>query len=523
MSEYGTTIQDVLPGGMHAGMDEQLKPWAQKWEQGLRTMMEAAFDIGDGWIDPNERFRDPEHPSEVWRPLGGEDVRGRSSPLINETQLAHARAEGRSLAVHNEYAINGHENRINYVVGSGHVYTAVPKEAPAVDASDDAKAASKEAAAEVQAVIDDFVKVNKWHARQQENMRRKDRDGEVFLRFFENAEKGLLVRAVEPSQVSKPDANADDNASFGIATDSEDVETVTGYWIDGKLVDAAEIQHRKLGVDANVKRGIPLYFPCSKDLQRADTIQRNMAVMSTIQSAIAMIRKHAASTASAISNFIADNADVQTPSPYTKEPKYHKKFGAGTILDADQNIDYEFPSSKVRPDAFIPVRDAILRSVASRLVMPEFMLTSDASNANYSSTMVAEGPAVKQFSRLQFDMIEDDREVIKLALDVAVEQGKLSQEAREAVEVDVEPPRLATRDRAVETDADMKLVVNKVMSKHTAAIRQELDPDKEKELIEEETEASDPFAGLENPLFQQGPQGQPPGQGANQGDKSDEE
>ena len=36
---------------------------------------------------------------------------------------------------------------------------------------------------------------------------------------------------------------------------------------------------------------------------------------------------------------------------------------------------------------------AELRAIAARLVMPEFMLTSDASNANYASTMVAEGPA----------------------------------------------------------------------------------------------------------------------------------
>ena len=33
--------------------------------------------------------------------------------------------------------------------------------------------------------------------------------------------------------------------------------------------------------------------------------------------------------------------------------------------------------------------------------MPEFMFTSDASNANYASTLVAEGPAVKMFERLQ--------------------------------------------------------------------------------------------------------------------------
>ena len=44
--------------------------------------------------------------------------------------------------------------------------------------------------------------------------------------------------------------------------------------------------------------------------------------------------------------------------------------------------------------------------------MPEFMLTSDASNANYASTMVAEGPAMRMFARLQAEQVADDVEVM---------------------------------------------------------------------------------------------------------------
>ena len=62
--------------------------------------------------------------------------------------------------------------------------------------------------------------------------------------------------------------------------------------------------------------------------------------------------------------------------------------------------DYEFPAAGIDAGRYVAVLQAELRAVASRLVMPEFMLSSDASNANYSSTMVAEGPAVKMFDRL---------------------------------------------------------------------------------------------------------------------------
>jgi hypothetical protein len=61
----------------------------------------------------------------------------------------------------------------------------------------------------------------------------------------------------------------------------------------------------------------------------------------------------------------------------------------GTILDVLGDTDYQFPASGLDAGRYVTVLQAELRAIASRLVMPEFMLTSDASNANYSSTMVA--------------------------------------------------------------------------------------------------------------------------------------
>ena len=58
--------------------------------------------------------------------------------------------------------------------------------------------------AEVQAVLDEFVRVNKWHKRQQEIVRRKDRDGECFLRLFAAPDGTIRLRFVEPGQVATP-------------------------------------------------------------------------------------------------------------------------------------------------------------------------------------------------------------------------------------------------------------------------------------------------------------------------------
>src|SRR6185295_1448942 len=92
--------------------------------------------------------------------------------------------------------------------------------------------------------------------------------------------------------------------------------------------------------------------------------------------------------------------------------RHFSQYGPGTILDAPAGLEYDFPAQGLDAGNFVTVLQAELRAIASRLVMPEFMLTSDASNANYSSTMVAEGPAVKMFSRLQAEQIADDLEVM---------------------------------------------------------------------------------------------------------------
>jgi hypothetical protein len=78
--------------------------------------------------------------------------------------------------------------------------------------------------------------------------------------------------------------------------------------------------------------------------------------------------------------------------------------------------------------------------------MPEFMFTSDASNSNYASTMVAEGPAVKMFERLQAGMIERDLEILWRVLENAVAAGKLPAPTCDVIEIQATPPSVSVRD-----------------------------------------------------------------------------
>jgi capsid protein len=358
----------------------------------------------------------------------------------NETQLADVRRQCRLLALENEFAINGHENRISYIVGPGHNYRATVRKG---------QAAPAELVAEVQRAIDEFIELNSWHRRQQEIVRRRDRDGEAFLRFFPGRDGTLRVRFVEPDQIVTPPSQAANPAArLGILTDRDDVETTRGYFIDGRLIDTAEIQHRKANVDANVRRGLPLFYPVRKNLRRAEKLLRNMSVVAEIQSAIALIRKHRQGTAAGVQQFASNQADGATPTATAKGRSTPvRRYAPGTILDTHASIEYDFPATGIDASAYVTVLQAELRAIASRLVMPEFMLTSDASNSNYASTMVAEGPAMRMFERLQAEQVRDDLHVMWRAVGAAIDAGLLPAETRRTIDIQAAPPSPCMRDQ----------------------------------------------------------------------------
>ena len=111
------------------------------------------------------------------------------------------------------------------------------------------------------------------------------------------------------------------------------------------------------------------------------------------------------------------------------------------------------------------------------------MLSSDASNANYSSTLVAEGPAVKMFERLQAQMIWDDLQVLQRHLALAARQGRLPQDVLQRVEIDAEAPVVQSRDRLKEVQADQILLAQGVISRQSVAAKYGYDYSRERDLM----------------------------------------
>jgi len=434
-----------------------------------RQLWESQQSLWDSLVDPREAQADEFGQPWPWIGMGGAAGSGCVGPR-DESELEQIRAASREAATRNEFALSGLENRVNYVVGTGHRYTIV------------ARAAEHTAVAlRTQEILDRFLKSQVWGPRQQEIMRRLDRDGECFLRFFPvSAAEGLLaVRFIEPGQIATPGEERDRaEARFGILTDPHDAEQVHAFAVDGSWISSREIQHRKANVDRNTRRGLPTLFPILPNLQRVEKLLRNMSILSQTQAAIAVIRKHRQSSAGAVQSFVDSQASVRTAAPGGGTLRA-KRLSPGTILDAPAGIDYEFPSLGVDAGRLVQILQAELRAIAARLVMPEFMLSADASNANYASTLVAEGPAVKMFQRLQASLIADDQEVWQRLLARAAAVGELPPDIADRVRLQTEPPSLVVRDHLAETQANAIKAQHGVLSRRTWQLQAGLDPAQE--------------------------------------------
>lgn len=447
---------------------------------GLRTELAEryleAIDLSSKYVDPSDALRGPD--GEPWIPVGGA-LDGQSptdvSNFTTETDLTAARDYCRKLSRKNPFAINLHENMISFMVGEGHKYNMVAKQVQEVP---------DERLAALQEVLESLLEENQWCKRQAEIVLRLDRDGEAFIRKFVDGDGMTRYRFVEPYRIRQPEANS--RATFGIETDPDDVETVLAYWIaplkDGgswERVDASEIQHRKANVDMNVKRGVPTTWPIGPVLERVGRLMDNMGTIAEIQTAIAMIRRHMGVTKAGLENMRASKASYSATSSETGQTQYWERRRKGQIIDASANTEYDFPPS---PDVtgWIEGASFNLRGAASRVCFPEFMFTSDASNANYASTMVAEGPAVRMFQRRQASMKESDHELLWEALERLVGESGL-----EGVELQAEAPTVEVRDEKAEADTNKIYLDMGILSKQTISASINVDYKQEQANIEQ--------------------------------------
>jgi Phage portal protein, lambda family len=315
------------------------------------------------------------------------------------TWLEHARirAGARLMCTASTLASGALRGLTNYVIGEG--YTDKAEWKPAAGKPD------KLLLGAVNDAITDFNQENEWNLRQREIFANSRRDGDVAWRFFPDLDEGMLhIRQVLPEQIMEPAGMDPGTQSFGVLTGPEDLERAVAYWIcyDGDAgrpddpdgVPAEEVCFIKVNVDRGVKRGLSDFsFDTYDGINSAQHLQENMTEGAAIQASIALIRQHEASIQSEIAGFVEGGANGGNPSPYVRPAA--QRYYPGRVEDIDKGFTYIEPPGASNAAGHAQVFSTSLRSVAVRWNAPEWLISGDASNNNYASSITAESPFVK--------------------------------------------------------------------------------------------------------------------------------
>jgi len=368
-----------------------------------------------------------------------------------------------------------------------------------------------------------FVHINQWYDMEDEFVVRAWRDGETFLRKFTQTEDGAvpftltreqnlaltklagyrpedlqamqaprgmtLFRLLDPDQIRDPTGVFKD----GIVTSEGDVRHVLGYvWTPpraqaGAWVPASVMLHSKVGVDLDVLRGRSiLEILLQRDKQYEDWVRYRIA-LSMYRSAVVMIRKLTnvnSAAVQAIRDRQESQRDDSSNDVRVRMPR------PGTTITAGPNLGYEFMSPNLQAQDAQHDGRMLMLNMASATGLPEYMFTGDASNANYSSTLVSEGPAFREFKGWQDYFTPRFERVWRWVFEDATEAGafkqRLSRKDLDSMEVKVQWPNIEVRDEVKHTQANSIKVEGGVMSKRTWATDEGLDYAAEKQQIDEE-------------------------------------
>ena len=411
-----------------------------------------------------------------WQPVG------EMGSTLSEGERQDLRTRARLLVSQNPHARNILRLMESYVTGAGlrlsHQARTGSTETSSAPPTDLIERADR--------LWKDFLTANVTHYSFREHARRAWRDGECFVRRYSEYQWPPEVRFLDPETIgSCPDFPM----SQGILTDPGDVESPREFLridpLDGGLAEripAGDILHTRVGVDSNQKRGVTVLAPILGTLDCYEKWIDTELHARKLQASIVLWRKVQGSPqqvqAAADPSGGASSGGSRT-----------ERFKPGSILTTNQATEIKFLQPDTNFGDAVPLGRLLLLSVAAGVGLPEFMLTSDASNANYASTMVAEGPAVKLFQSEQLFFAQEFTRLWSWVMRVAMEQGLLPDGFFEQVETSWTFPQLVTRDRPRERSADAQLVELGILSRSEVARRDGVEPERMRAEQKVETQA----------------------------------
>ncbi|MDK1104150.1 MAG: phage portal protein, partial [Actinomycetota bacterium] len=478
-------------------MFNNFRNWIERRK--LRSEIETReLRLAAGLMDRYESLWDspqPDPDSRDWIPMGDRSSLG-SGEVIDWDQT---RTKARNLFYHNPYGKGIVRTYVRSIVGPG--FKIEPK------------CETEAGGRQVGELWEEWQKESGWDAKRREFVRRTIRDGETFLNWrmepsfedmdvllpFDFSTAQLRFRMIEPSEIRRPNSGAwsnDPTATHGIVTAPDDTELVEGYLhtpdTNGPttFIPWWNMLHHKLTVDAQTKRGLTVLLSVMERIRRYNKWQTYRLMKAEFMSLVFLIRKHHKSSPAERETFAeasrTGQQNLRGRNVTENKTLNTKMYAPGSMIDAGGKTDYEFITPNLHAGDAQADGRSILLSIATGVGLSEPMVTADASNANFASTLIAEAPAIAElrdhqamfkpvfcdgiFMRwLEFEMFVSRR------LPVGICEG-----------CDITWPRLVFRDVLMTAKADQILNIMGVKSAETIATENDLDFEEEQDRLEKE-------------------------------------
>lgn len=283
---------------------------------------------------------------------------------------------------------------------------------------------------------------NNMALRQFEIPKRLIRDGEIFIRFYtkngDGAETGkTTIRFIDPIDVRRTGdegVNTTDKTNQGIVFDPNDAEKPLAYFTQDRLdpakfekVDASEVLHVKLHADMDQPRGETDIQPIMTMFTYYKSWLENRIILNKLRTAIVMVREIEAGSATDINTF---KSTLPQSARSVSGDNKKQSIRPGTFYTAPPGVKLRMEAANINASDVKDDGRAMILQMAAGTGLPEYMF-GDASNANYSSTMIAESPFVKEIQFLQ-SYIENTvwKEIYRRVVQAAVD-AKLIQDPKD--------------------------------------------------------------------------------------------
>ena len=431
---------------------------------------------------------------------------GRCRPLYENAQDVRAmRAQARRLVELFPVAKGALNKLTNYILGTGWDFLVKPKKRFKNDAN------AIRLASALQQGVDAFLEYNEFIGKLDREIHVSSRvDGDAFPTLYLEDQQVRLVLN-DPGCLAEPRSTEElqrwlrighklNGWWHGVHTvyspqlKRDDVDRPLGYHFvydrigaSWDYIPAMRVEHIKRNVPGAARVGVHDFVSVLDDLENEAKIRRNTAIGAAILAAIVMIRQHAeGASKSSIERMVSESATstYQRSVQGGTRTMNLENAAPGTIKDTPAGMTSTVgPLGVLRSPVYIEVAQYLTRVIGAPWSMPEYLISGDASNGNYASSLVSEAPFVKYCEHEQAFYASHFVSLIWKATAILCRNGRLAgcdfNALRHYLQIDGEYQSPASRDAQQQLEVNRGLHDLGVMSKRSLAADHGLDFDEE--------------------------------------------